>query len=94
VAGVEFAAASVSSPGIEYYLGLEPAELLGPISVTLVDDLKYVNLVNRGYLSVTFTPDEVQADWRYISGVDTPEYSLLEEAAKQFTVRRDDLLLG
>jgi alkaline phosphatase D len=92
--GVEFAGPSVSSPGIEYYLGLEPAELLGPVSATLVDDLKYANLVNRGYLAVTFSPDDVKADWRYVSGIDTPEYSLLEEAAKQLSVSRDDLLLG
>mgnify|MGYP001817947302 CR=1 FL=1 len=94
VAGVEFAAASVSSPGLEYYLGLQPAELLGPIVVTLVDDLKYANLVHRGYLAVTFTADDVEASWHYVSGVDTPEYTLLEDQQKQFTVRRDDLLLG
>jgi alkaline phosphatase D len=92
--GVEFAGPSVSSPGAEDVIGIDAARLFGPIAVTLMDDLKYANLINRGYLAVTFTPDDVQASWRYVSGIDMPEYSLLEEAEKQFTVRRDDLLLG
>ena len=92
--GVEFAGPSVSSPGIEEYVGIDGGKFLAPITVTLMDDLRYANQVNRGYMSVTFTPDDVQASWRYISGIDTPEYSMLEEAAKQLTVRRDDLLLG
>ena len=91
---MEFAGPSVSSPGIEAFIGIDGGKFLAPITVTLMDDLKYANLVNRGYMSVTFTPDDVKADWRYVSGIDTPEYSLLEEEGRQFTVSRDDLLLG
>ena len=93
--GVEFAGPSVSSPGgAESVVGLATAGAFAPFAVILMDDLKYVNLVNRGYLAVTFTPDEVIGDYRYISGIITPEYSVDEAAAKSFTVARDDLLLG
>ena len=91
--GVEFAAASVSSPGAEGVIGLDAAGLFAPFAVTLIDDLKYANLISRGYTAITFTPDEVVNEWRYVSGIDTPEYTMDQDAFKQFKVSRDDLLL-
>jgi len=77
--GVEFAASSVSSPGMESYLGLTPAD--EPGLVQLVDDLQYTNITDRGYLSVTFTETRATADWQYVSSIKQPGYSLLTERA-------------
>ncbi|MGB6137150.1 MAG: alkaline phosphatase D family protein [Shewanella sp.] len=69
--GVEFATSSVSSPGLEYYLGLSDAEM--PVTeaaiVDLVSDLKYANLKDRGYLLLSFTADEVRGDWQYVDTI-------------------------
>ncbi len=77
-AGVEFATASVSSPGLEYYLGLPDDEVPAAEQAitTLVDGLEYLNASQRGYLLVTFSADAARADWRFISSVKTADYSL------------------
>lgn len=69
--GVEFATSSVSSPGLEYYLGLSDAEMPATEAaiVDLVSDLKYANLKDRGYLLLTFTADEVRGDWQYVDTI-------------------------
>ena len=76
--GVEFATTSVSSPGMEEYLGLSTQEqalqLEGALSL-LVDDLKYTNLNNRGFMEVVFTKEEVLSNWHYISSNDSKEYT-------------------
>lgn len=76
--GVEFATASVSAPGLEEYLQL-PAELVSGAEQAiqlLVDDLQYLNVNQRGYLVVSFTPEEARADWRFVSTVKDAEYAL------------------
>ncbi len=91
--GVEFATASVSSPGLEDALGADAAALFeGPI-VTLIDDLHYANLNDRGWLEVAFTPDAVEASWRFVSAIDSPDYTLLEDRARTLSVSAGDLLL-
>jgi len=75
IVGVELATSSVSSPGLEYYLGIGSAvTLLEPSVKTLVDDLKYINLLNRGYLDITFSSDSVTANWRFVSTVKDASY--------------------
>lgn len=91
--GIEFAGASVSSPGAEGVLGVDAATLFAPFSVILMDDLKYSNLVNRGYMAVTFTPDTVTGEWRYVSDITMPEYTMNDDAMTRIDVSRDDLLL-
>ncbi len=69
--GVEFATSSVSSPGLEYYLNL-PAEQLPATEaaiVELVPDLKYANLSDRGFMTLTFTAEEVRSDWYYVDTI-------------------------
>jgi alkaline phosphatase D len=76
--GVEFATPSVSSPGLEEYLSL-PEEAVTDAEQAiqlLVDDLQYLNVNQRGYLVVTFTPDEARADWRFVSTVKNSEYTV------------------
>lgn len=69
--GVEFATSSVSSPGLEYYLNL-PAEQIPATEAAIVDlvpDLKYANLKDRGFMTLTFTADEVRSDWHYVDTI-------------------------
>lgn len=67
--GVEFATASVSSPGFEAYLPtVEPAQLAAGLQA-LVPDLGYCDTSRRGFLVVTATPTECRADWYYVPGI-------------------------
>ncbi len=78
--GVEFATASVTSPGLEEYISLTT-----PLAVRifegalqlLIDDLRYENSSDRGYMTVTFTGSEAVAEWRFVSTIDSPNYGLL-----------------
>ncbi|WP_372871174.1 alkaline phosphatase [Shewanella sp.] len=69
--GVEFATSSVSSPGLEYYLQLPPEQIPATEAavVGLVNDLKYANLKDRGFMVLTFTEEEVRSDWHYVSTI-------------------------
>jgi len=86
--GVEFAGTSVTSPGFEALFQLpQPAwpqteqgfELL-------IDGLRYANLGDRGYMTVTFTADEAVADWVYVDNILSDEYSLLPDRAGSLKV--------
>ena len=75
--GLEFATPSVTSPGMESYLKLDEQaanELARGMSV-LVDDLQYCNLHQRGYLSLTFRRDGVEAEWKYIDNIHSTEFA-------------------
>lgn len=76
--GVEFATSSVSSPGLEYYLNL-PAEQIPATEaaiVELVPDLKYANLKDRGFMTLTFTADEVRSDWHYVDTILSKDFQV------------------
>ncbi|WP_411992973.1 alkaline phosphatase D family protein [Agarivorans sp. DSG3-1] len=79
VVGVEFATSSVSSPGLEYYLGIDataaPAAEAGIVS--LIDGLKYMNILNRGFLTVTFTQQSAKADWYFVDTILSTNYQEL-----------------
>ncbi|WP_335922845.1 alkaline phosphatase D family protein [Shewanella chilikensis] len=79
--GVEFATSSVSSPGLEYYLNL-PSEQIPATEaavVGLVDDLKYANLLNRGYMTLTFSSEEVVSEWFYVDSILSKDFTEAEE---------------
>jgi alkaline phosphatase D len=94
IAGVEFACASVSSPGLEAFLGPDAATVFGPLVVTLVDDLSYANLVSRGYLVVRFDRQQVTASWRYIDTVFSTTYAVDETQSVDTSVDASDMRLG
>lgn len=76
--GVEFATASVSSPGLEDYLEL-PDELIAGAEQgigLLVDDLDFLNISQRGYLVATFTPEQATADWHFVDTVKSRDYQV------------------
>ncbi len=69
--GVEFATSSVSSPGIEHYLRL-PEQAIQDVETLitgLVEDLQYTNIKDRGYMTLTFTPEQVTTEWHYVSNI-------------------------
>lgn len=87
--GVEFAVSSVSSPGMEEYLGLSAAQVPAVEGAfnALIDELQYSNLNQRGYLLVTFNKIQVQADWRFVSTIKDKTYNL--DASRNYQVVLD-----
>lgn len=83
LAAVELATSSVSSPGMEEYLKLPAAQVpqFEAIFATLIDELQYCNLNQRGYLQVKFTAQNVQADWKYINTIKDKTY-MVDDARK------------
>lgn len=94
VVGAEFACPSVSSPGAEAVIGADNAALFGPLAVNLVDDLRYANLVSRGFVEATFTADNAEARWLFVTGVDSSDYQLDTDAERHLGIARDTLLVG
>jgi len=88
-AGVEFAVTSVTSPGIEEYLGLESetaAQQFEQLLTLLIDDLQYTNLNNRGFMLVTFTPERAECAWIYVDTIESRTYGLLEDRSHSLAV--------
>jgi alkaline phosphatase D len=73
--GVEFATASVSSPGFERLLPLISSAVLSDAFPKMVKDLRYAETSKRGYLALTVTPAEVRGDWIEISTVLSRSYT-------------------
>ncbi|WP_283788506.1 alkaline phosphatase D family protein [Bermanella sp. WJH001] len=69
--GVEFATSSVSSPGLEYYLNIPAASAPTYEAgiVGLIENLKYCNLRDRGFMTVTFSADQANAQWHYVDTI-------------------------
>lgn len=92
--GVEFAGASVTSPGAEGQLGVDNAVLFAPLATQLVDDLHYANLADRGFMEIVFNSDEVRARWHYVSDIKSRDYMLLQDIAAERVVSGADMLLS
>jgi alkaline phosphatase D len=73
--GVEFATASVTSPGFERALPLISATILEDAFPKMVPDLRYAETSKRGYLVLTLTPQEARGDWVQVSTVLQRDYS-------------------
>ncbi|MBJ9935336.1 alkaline phosphatase D family protein [Acinetobacter pittii] len=76
--GVELATSSVSSPGLEKYLSIPLAQLqqFEFAFTTLIDELAYCNLNQRGYLMVTLDDKQAQSDWIFVDSIKNPEYKV------------------
>ena len=85
--GVEFAAPSVTSPGLESYLNLgDDPVALGQAEfgfTTLINDLQYMNISQRGYLTVTLTPEKAEGEWVFVNNILSPTYSVDELKGKR-----------
>lgn len=91
--GVELATSSVSSPGLEKYLNIPLAQLqqFEFAFTTLIDELNYCNLNQRGYLMVQFDETQVQSQWVYVDSIKKSEYSI--DTARQYQLSLDVNLL-
>jgi len=76
--GVELATSSVSSPGLEKYLSIPMAQLqqFEFAFTTLIDELAYCNLNQRGYLVVTLDDKQVRSDWIFVDSIKNAEYKV------------------
>ncbi|MFA2969009.1 alkaline phosphatase D family protein [Acinetobacter pittii] len=76
--GVELATSSVSSPGLEKYLSIPLAQLqqFEFAFTTLIDELAYCNLNQRGYLMVTLDDKQAQSDWIFVDSIKNPGYKV------------------
>lgn len=87
--GVELATSSVSSPGLEKYLSIPMAQLqqFEFAFTTLIDELAYCNLNQRGYLVVTLDDKRVQSDWIFVDSIKNAEYKL--DTSRQYQLVLD-----
>jgi alkaline phosphatase D len=84
IVGVEFATASISSPGLEYYLGIsdDAIESTEDGFVDLIKGLKYSNAKDRGFITLTFTQGKVESQWHYVDTILSSEYTELTDRRK------------
>lgn len=80
--GEEFATSSVSSPGLETYLTIPPANIKA-IFEGVVKDLKWMDASRRGYLKMTVTPTEVQGEWLFIDTILSKTYNVATPTAAE-----------
>ncbi|WP_340678144.1 alkaline phosphatase D family protein [Paraglaciecola sp.] len=80
VIGVEFATPGITSPGMETYLNLDDSNALKVATdlTALIDELEYCNLHQRGYLVVTLTPQQANAQWRFVDNILTEDYGIAD----------------
>ena len=85
--GVEFATPGVTSPGMERYLRLstEKANSLAQELSVLIDDLRYCNLHQRGYLTLKVSPLKVSAHWYYLDNILSEDYSIIDEHQAEYS---------
>lgn len=68
-AGVEFGTNSVTSPGFEASLrGITPDRVAQSL-IAANPELKWCDTSRRGYMTLSFTPDELRCDWQLLDTV-------------------------
>ena len=72
--GVEFATASISSPGFERTLPLISSVVLQDAFPEMVPDLRYAECSHRGYVVLTLTPGEARSEWVQVDTVLSRSY--------------------
>lgn len=80
--GVEFATASVSTPGVETLLPESPATVEASL-LKLISGLRYCAIGRRGYLLVTATPTACVANWVFVDTVKSSTYTVDASATRQ-----------
>ncbi|CAE6912427.1 N-terminal domain [Vibrio sp. B1FIG11] len=81
--GVEFATSSVSSPGLEEYLALEPVAIaqMEYTLPNLVSELQWTDIKQRGFMGVTFTPEKAESTWYMLSTIKDRNYQVTKKVA-------------
>ena len=83
---MEYATPSVSSPGMEDYVGMDhsQARRLAEALPLLIDDLSYCNLHERGYMTMSFTLSMVTTQWHYVSNITNEDYTVYTRHTERF----------
>ncbi|WP_026180094.1 alkaline phosphatase D family protein [Hahella ganghwensis] len=84
--GVEFATPGVTSPGLESYLVGQDPNLVAAGAVEFIPDLKWANTQYRGYMTVTFTPEEAVSQWILVDTVKSQDFNVLDVFGKSLKV--------
>ena len=81
--GVEFATSSVSSPGLEEYLALEPVAIaqMEYTLPNLISELQWTDIKQRGFMRVTFTPEKAESTWYMLSTIKDRNYQVTKKVA-------------
>jgi alkaline phosphatase D len=79
IVGVEFATPGISSPGMEKYLKLDNnnAQVVAENLSSLIAELEYCNLHQRGYMLITITPESSNAKWHFVDNILSDEYQVV-----------------
>lgn len=79
--GKEFATSSVSSPGLEEYLGVDITTITAFQQAfgLLIDDLNYLNASQRGYVLATFTASSATSEWIFVNTIASPSFNIISE---------------
>ncbi|MBC7995254.1 MAG: alkaline phosphatase D family protein [Rhizobacter sp.] len=72
--GVEFATPSVSSPGFEGIFPNENPQVLAGALQQLIGPLVYTDTSRRGFMLITATRNDLQAQWTYVDTVTSHSY--------------------
>jgi len=90
--GVEFATPGVTSPGLEVYLGIPKEAVVATERqlLALIQNLRYANVYDRGYMIVSFTESEATSEYFFVDSVVQENYSLLPLRYKKLTVKHGE----
>ena len=89
---VELATSSVTSPGLEQYIGLPDRSTAAATEtglVQLVQGLQYTNVYDRGFMLLNINRDSVRCDWLYIDNILAATANLLPGRQHTATVSWD-----
>jgi alkaline phosphatase D len=88
VIGKEFATPSVTSPGLEYYLGLDQSSITSFEygMETLINDLTYLNASDRGYLTLNFTASAVESKWNIVNTIFSDSYAQSIDKVETYSI--------
>ena len=90
--GVEFATPSVSSPGLASALNI-PEQAYDATEagiVSLIENLHYTNVGNRGLLVLDIQHSQLTANWIFVNTVTEANYQVLNERSASFTVQANN----
>jgi alkaline phosphatase D len=84
--GEEFACSSITSPGFEGLFGNDPAAIAGIEQAfpLLIDNLKYFDASQRGFVLTEFTPGSTTVHYRFIDTISSAQYQ--ETVSKTTTI--------
>lgn len=81
-AGVEFGGHSVTSPGLESYLSGATPDVAAKALRETNSQLQWTDTSNRGYMTVTLTPEKAISTWHFLDTIRTKSTALRGSASQ------------